>query len=298
MRQVAAYIGVFASISAVFVTSFSFYLIKRFTSRPVYSTQRLKEHEEKRARLINELHAQSLTFQTEDGLNLAGLLLIREHAQRNLLVCHGYRMAKERMIEFALMFPDDNIFLFDYRAHGQSDGYLTTIGYHEQKDVLAALHVLQTHEKTKGMPVYGIGVSMGAVSLLGAAVKTNAFNGIILDSPFTRLDQQARRTFAHKFKAFPRYPFEPIGLFLFEYLLRFSPHEVNAFNWAETLSIPILLIHSRNDNVAAFADAQELFQRFKTKKEFWEVAESGHARIFFECSDAYKDHINNFLNTC
>lgn len=121
----------------------AYYVIKKFTKRPVYSVLRQQEHEKNRELLLKEFKAQPLTFQTIDGITLSGLLLVREQAQRNLLVCHGYRMSKERMSSFATMFPNHNIFLFDYRAHGESQGDYTTIGYNEKKDVLGALSVLK-----------------------------------------------------------------------------------------------------------------------------------------------------------
>ncbi len=275
-------------------TGLSYYMIKRFTGRPVYSARRITEHNVNRARLLQEFNAQPISFKTDDGLNLAGFLLLREGAQRNLLICHGYRMAKERMIGFASLFPNDNILLFDHRAHGQSEGNRTTIGFEEKKDVRAALKVLQNHEHTKGLPICGIGVSMGAVSLLGAATECDAFKGIVLDSPFKRLDEQARRTFVRRFKI-PIIPFEALSRILFEYLMQFSLSEVNSLNWAERLKVPVFLIHSVQDHVASINDTKELYEKIPGKKELWIVNESGHARIFNDCSQEYQQRVETFF---
>jgi uncharacterized protein len=274
-----------------------FYMIKKYTNRPVYSQERLQEHQANRIRLLQEFNAQPIQFKTTDGLNLAGLLIIRSGATRNLLLCHGYRMAKERLMSFVSMFPRDNILLFDYRAHGESEGNCTTIGYHEKKDVLAAWAVLKDHQATKLLPTYGIGLSMGAVSLLAAAIEEkDSFQGIILDSPFTCLEDQARTRFSKRFKI-PFVFVEQLGIRIFEYMMDYSPAQVNALQWAEQLTIPVFVIHSCNDRVASYDGALSLYDKFQTKKEFWKVSDSGHARIYIDCANEYPAKVESFLNS-
>ncbi len=273
-----------------------YYMIKKFTGRPVYSIIRQQEHEKNRALLLHDFHARPLNFSTLDGIRLSGLLLARDGAQRNVLVCHGYRMSKERMFIFASMFPDDNILLFDYRAHGESDGNRTTIGYNEKKDVLAAVNVLKTHEKTKDLPIFAIGISMGAVSLLAAACECEGIKGLVLDSPFLRLDEQAQRTMTKRYKL-PMFPFAILGRFIFEYLMQFSLAEVNSLVWAEQIKIPIFIIHSMKDDTAPSTDAKMIYEKVATSKDLWLVDQSGHARIFNDCSTEYQQRVDKFFNT-
>ena len=161
-----------------------------YTKRPAYAIRKKEEHLAFRDVLFKKFNAQPVSFSTQDGIGIAGLLIIRPEAARNILVCHGYRMAKERMHRFALMFPHDNILLFDYRAHGQSEGGRSSIGYYEKNDVLAALHFLQENTLTAHLPIVGVGVSMGAVTLLSAACQSGICKAIVLDAPFARLDSR------------------------------------------------------------------------------------------------------------
>ena len=52
------------------------YLVKKFTTRPIYSAQRIKEHEHNRVVLLNEFKAKPITLNTEDNVLLSGLLII------------------------------------------------------------------------------------------------------------------------------------------------------------------------------------------------------------------------------
>ncbi len=272
------------------------YIVKKFMTRPVYSAKRLKEHEINRVRLLNEFHAQGVTFRTEDNIALSGLLLIREGARKNVIVCHGYRMAKERMMNFASILSTDNILLFDFRAHGQSEGTSTTLGFDEKKDIAAALSFLQQHEKTKQLPTFGIGVSMGAVSLLAAACEGHALKGLVLDSAFTCLDEQAHRILTTRYNL-PRFPFEPIGKMMFKYRMHFSPEQVNTLVWAQQIKIPVLIVHSKYDDTAPWADAQKVYELIQGQKELWLVDGSGHARVFDDCCDEYQKRLEAFFNS-
>lgn len=287
-------IGAFA-LSSIIVLFLAFHLVKKFTKRPTYSAQRQEEHRKNRELLINNHKAQPITFKTDDGLTLSGFLILRPHAQRNLLLCHGYRMSKERMNTFVDIFSQDNILIFDYRAHGESEGSYTTIGYEEKKDVLAGIKVLQTHECTKNLPMFGIGVSMGAVSLLAAACECPCFKALVLDSPFSRLDEQANRTFVNRYYL-PKFPFAMLGKMVFEYIMQFSMADVDAIAWAELINIPVILIHSKQDKVASYSEACKLYEKIKVKKDFWFVPESSHARIIYDFTQEYGNRVNTFFN--
>lgn len=271
-------------------------MVRRFTARPQYPAHRLKEHAQNYKLLIDTYHAEPVSFPTADGLQLSGLLIVRPHAKRAIILSHGYRMCKERTAPFAHIFPDDTLLLFDHRAHGQSEGLLTSFGYHEKDDVLAAVDFLQHNPQTKGLPLYGVGISMGAVSLLKAAAERNVFNAIILDSPFAQLDRQARSIAVRRYKFLPEKPFRFIARAIFAYLMQFSMHDVDAIAVAHTLKTPVLLIHSQYDDTASPEDARELFDAIASPKMLWVVDASGHARIFKDCLEQYAERVRAFFD--
>jgi uncharacterized protein len=278
-----------------FSIDFSHSVVNKFFGRPVYSSSQLEEQRLNRLCLFNELQAQSVTIKTEDNIILAGLLLIREGAHRNVVICHGYRMAKECMLNIVEMLPADNILLFDFRGHGQSQGSQITLGFDEKKDIAAALAFLQQHEKTKQFPTFGIGVSMGAVSLLGAVSDGYSFKGLVLDSIFMNLEEQAERILAKRYKV-PRFLFKLFGQIIFKYYMPFSMDKVNTLEWIKHIDIPILMIHSAYDTIVSWVSAQKVYEEIGSQKELWIVDASGHARMFSECSDEYCKRLNSFFN--
>ncbi|HEX2977691.1 MAG TPA: alpha/beta hydrolase [Candidatus Babeliales bacterium] len=271
-------------------------MMYRHTSRPGYPERRKEEHALFKDVLLNVFQAEPVSFYTDDAIKISGLMINRPHAKRNILVCHGYRMAKERMHRFALMFPNDNILLFDYRAHGESKGDHSSIGYYEKNDVIAALQFLNNSENTQKLPIIGIGVSMGAVTLLCAAVESNMCDAIILDAPFARLDEQVHRMLTHRYKL-PHFPFSIVGRKFLERLRNFSLTEVDSVVSARQLKIPVLMIHSVNDETVPIENAHRIYQEITAPKDLWVVSGSGHARIFTDKPHEYEQRINGFLNS-
>ena len=288
------------SIGFLMILGFSIvlsnYMLNKFVEPPRYSSKRLGEHESNRNRLLNEFNARQVTLVTDDNITLSGLLILREGAKRNIIICHGYRMAKERLINFASMVHNDNLLFFDFRAHGQSEGTCVTFGFNEKMDVAAAVAFLKQHEKIKDLPIIGIGVSMGAVSLLAAACQNNDFKGLVLDSAFACFDEQMRRVLKNRY-GLPRFPFELIGSVMIKYRMNFWPQQINTLSWVQKIEIPMLIIHSKYDDTASWIDAQKIFQQAKGKKELWLVDTSGHARIFDDCCEEYQQRLTAFFNS-
>lgn len=283
-------------IGLVSVSYISYAVVKKFIFRRVHKQEWLVRNGEFNALLCNEHGGQPINFIAADGMKLAGLIFTRPEAKRNFLMCHGYSRSKERLYNLVKLFPDDNILIFDYRAHGQSQGDFTTIGYYEKDDVIAAFNILQTNEKTKPLPTIGIGVSMGAVSLLGAAAQGLPFKGIVIDSAFKRLDMQLAKMFPEK-TGLPLMPFMNFCQKIFEYFSQCCMEDVDAHAWAEKLTIPVFVIHSNHDRLADVNAAHELYAKISGYKKLWIVDNAHHAGVFKLYPQDYVQQVTHFLNS-
>jgi uncharacterized protein len=283
-------------VALILVSYISYAVVKKFIFRRVHKQEWLIRNGEFNSLLCNEHGGRPVAFAAQDGMQLAGLVFIRPQAKRNFLMCHGYSRSKERLYNLVKLFPDDNILIFDYRAHGESQGDFTTIGYHEKNDVIAAFDLLNSYEKTKSLPTFGIGVSMGAVSLLGAASQGLPFKGIVIDSAFKRLDMQLAKMFPEK-TGLPLMPFMNFCQRIFEYFSQCCMSDVDAHAWAEKLTIPIFIIHSNHDKLADVAAAHELYSKVPGPKKLWIVDNAHHAGIFKLYPQAYVREVGLFLDS-
>lgn len=282
--------------SMIFTFSASIVSLSLFCMRKKESPDQRLRSQLYRDTLIRSYGAEPIVFQSLDNTCLSGFVIKRPHAKRTILVCHGYHMNKERVRQFLDIIPDDNIVLFDFRAHGESEGSIITFGYYEQQDVLAAVHYIQHDSYLSQFPLCGVGVSMGAASLIRAAVhEQSAFKALILDSSFACLHQQLERSFSAK-TGLKKEFFMPIMKMIYESFARFVIHEVRPVSSAHHITIPTLIIHSEHDDFIHVEDAYAIYKELAGYKELWLVPDMKHGNIRKQLQDAYKNRIQTFFS--
>jgi alpha-beta hydrolase superfamily lysophospholipase len=99
-----------------------------------------------------------------------------EWGQKTVILCHGLGANKSNQLVMAqdLVPGGYNVLAFDFRAHGASGGQLTTFGDLERRDVLGAVRWVREHRPAQAKHVFGVGASMGAAALIGAAADPGA----------------------------------------------------------------------------------------------------------------------------
>ena len=280
----------------------SYYAMRKMTfvgERELYGKKLSILAQEIRSELLKRSDISEVTFKTHDNLTLAGLLIKRQHPQANLIVCHGYKSNKELSYGLIDLYPSWNILLFDFRAHGQSEGLITTIGYHEANDVVAASNFLRDYtQKTynKKMPLIILGLSMGGAALLRAAeLEPGLCDALVVDSSYAKLGTTVFKAFSMK-SSLPRYPFLLIAQEMFQYLANCDIHAMNPKDSVKTITKPILFIHSCDDNYISPKNAITLFSNSVNKQsKLWIGPHCRHAWLHSYYSELYKKKTTKFL---
>ncbi len=199
-----------------------------------------------------KIEYQDVTFTTKDGLKLAGWFIPNKTSSKAVIVCHGYPMDKGDvfgMTEF--LARDYNLFYFDFRAMGKSEGRVSTSGWREREDFLAAVRFL----KDKGFVDIGaFGFSMGAAVIFLA--DSPDIKCIVSDSSYARL----RTELGVIFSGFGILR-GPLTLLMKLWSLIFLRVDINSVNPVTIFSrtkTPVLLIHCLTDNVIPAQEALEL----------------------------------------
>jgi pimeloyl-ACP methyl ester carboxylesterase len=148
-----------------------------------------------------------VTFTTVDHITLKGHWLPGNgNKGTTVIMGHGYLMDWREMLSIAhpLRQQGYHVLLFDFRAHGKSGGHLASVGYHESKDVAAAVQFVRQQFPQASGRIFYLGHSMGAASILLApaglhsypetlAELTQHLDGIILDCPYADLLEMIHR---------------------------------------------------------------------------------------------------------
>lgn len=125
---------------------------------------------------------------TVDNIQLSGWL-IDSPGDKAIIMLHGKDQARdldEAFLEKASIFYREgyDVLMFDFRAHGLSEGERYALGAWETRDVAGAVSFLEG----RGYSIIGTyGVSMGAAISLLAAPDLPAIKALMVDSPYADL---------------------------------------------------------------------------------------------------------------
>ncbi len=214
-------------------------------------------------------------FKSPDGLTLNGWYFrARGEGRGTILVCHGNAENLSTHVKLDLWLVDAgyNLFIFDYRGYGKSEGTPTVKGVNQ--DAEAALEtVLNRFPGTKndgGVVIFGksLGGAVAVYTLANSPYKERV-KALILDSGFSSYRLIAREKVAESIIGWPlQYPlswlvnddYSPV-----DYIAKVSP-------------IPVLIIHGYRDEVVPEHHGRILYDAALPPKEFWELKIPGHVR--------------------
>jgi uncharacterized protein len=187
--------------------------------------------------------------------------------RRTVLVCHGLAANKSNQLILARAFPGEglNVLIFDFRAHGESGGQLTTFGDRERRDVLGAVRYLRAERPDEAEKIYGVGASLGAAALIAAAADDStegrAIDAIAVYGTYDHLGRLTRSIGNSYFFPPLRQLLIHVGLPLASVqtgadLSHFAPAELVPRIWPR----PLMVIHGRRDEIVAFDHGHSLYE--------------------------------------
>jgi fermentation-respiration switch protein FrsA (DUF1100 family) len=128
---------------------------------------------------------QNIKLTTADGLELAAWYTPPKNGVL-ILVAHGYDNSRPEDIYLLLAAQGYGVLAWDFRAHGESDGSISTLGYNEQLDVEAALNFALAQNGVEHVGAWG--GSMGAATIILTAAKHPEIEAVVADSAFPTLE--------------------------------------------------------------------------------------------------------------
>lgn len=238
------------------------------------------------------LVCEEVEIQTEDGFRLTAWWMPNGKPERApVVILHGLGASKAHMIDYILLAQEQGnpTLAIDFRGHGGSDPSLTSIGFHESRDALAAMQFVRT--RGAGDPVLW-GTSMGAVTALLVAARDGEAAGVIADAPFDTY----RNTVLHHAKLFyglSEFPLITLAMPMIESRARFRVDEVDCLRAAEQIRAPMLVLAGEEDVRMPPEMVKTIYDRAVGPKEFWVIPGEGHENRGF--GKEFREKIAGFL---
>ncbi len=235
---------------------------------------------------------------TNDGLKLYGEFYDFGKKKTALFLCgrcecalYAYYYAKP-YIESGY-----NVLFIDPRAHGLSDGYLSTVGIKESKDAIAWMKYIKENFKQEKFVIHCVCVG-GSAGLLAATSEDGKelVEKIVVDGLFINFKESYKRHYIDQgHKLFPVY--YQIW-FWFRMYNHVSVKISNPYKLVQELNIPILFIHTKNDKFSVPEKAEELFNVCSSndKQIVW-FSDGTHSHIRNNATEKYDASIKDFLTS-
>lgn len=204
---------------------------------------------------VMRLPWEDVYFKTNDGVMLNGWYFKNPQAQSTILFAHGNAgNMSDRLVKIKFFYDLGlNVFIFDYRGYGKSEGKPSEAGIY--RDAQSAYDYLQSRGDVNMKRVILYGASLGGTVVIDLATRRSAAL-LLVESSITSARDMARIY----------YPFLPSF---------FLSLKMDSATKVRHLTLPKLFIHSPDDQVVPFWIGRKLFQAAGEPKEFLEV-HGGH----------------------
>jgi pimeloyl-ACP methyl ester carboxylesterase len=222
-----------------------------------------------------------VTIRTDDGVRLAGWFAPRPGAPA-LILLHGYPAEKADLLPLATaLAPQFATLLVDQRYFGDSGGRATTLGFRERADLKRVVDFLES----RGAPSVGVfGFSLGGAVALLTAAEDPRIRAIAAYAPFADLKLLGQDLY--RWMWLLRYPFVEAMLLWSRVLLGADITRPTPAGAAARLTVPVLLVHSRQDEQIPFRHAERLREALaanaRAEFEFLERGRHGELPAGFE----------------
>ncbi|MBM9588819.1 alpha/beta fold hydrolase [Leptospira sp. 201903075] len=291
------------SISIIFLTCFmlgaGYYFSSSILSFPITSL------DEDKAKLkitsISEFglpEPESVRFQN-GSLRLRGWYFKNPKKKKcGVVLLHGHTRTRYGILKYAPIFwkRGCSLFAYDARHHGESAGEYGTYGFYEKHDLERAIEFFSEISSVPEEQIGLFGASFGAATALQYAEGRSDYAFVIADSPFMDMRSIVEKRAVDLYSPVVLF-LSPIALSIAEVRADFLVDEVSPKKAAKYISQPVLLIHSKTDEITPVSHSEEIFQNLKTNRKQLFVTDWGaaHCKSIDVRYDEYESMVNSFL---
>ena len=239
---------------------------------------------------------QEVTIRSPHGYDLSGTWLPLTGSRKTIIMLHGLAYTRAGMIKYIPVFRRRgfNVLIYDQRFFGRSGGPNTSYGFYEKDDLKAAFDWVV--EKTGPQGIIGtLGESMGGAIVLqhGAIDPRPAF--IIADSSYADL-REAMALRLHNEYHLPAFPLLNFGAWLINVFGNFNFSQVIPERDVANLQMPILFVHSMEDQEVPPSHGRRLFAaKRRGLRHLYLARDAGHVEAAWCDRAAYDREVGEFL---
>jgi abhydrolase domain-containing protein 17 len=206
---------------------------------------------------------------TPDQIQLSAIYLQNPASSYTILYAHGNAedLGDIELVLQKLQGLDFNVFAYDYRGYGTSQGTPTEGNAYQDIETVYNYLTQQLGVPSQGIIAYGRSVGSGSAVDLASR---KPLAGLVLESAFTSA-----------FRVIVSFPILPFDKF---------PN----LNKIKKVNCPVLVMHGKADETIPFHHGQQLFAATKSAKLSLWVDEAGHNDLMWVAGEQYAKILPKF----
>lgn len=221
------------------------------------------------------LRYESQTVMTQDGEKLDAWFVPGAEEQGVVLFFHGNAGNISHRLDSIALFHQLglSVFIFDYRGYGRSSGRPNELGTYRDADAVWAHLTAGRGYRPQDIVVFGRSLGGAVAAYTAARYRPRA---LILESTFTSVPDLAA-------DLYPLLPVRWISRFRYETITHL-----------QRVDAPVLVVHSRDDEIIPFAHGERLYAAAHSRKcALWITG--GHNDGLVVSQDSYANGLAEFL---
>jgi len=218
---------------------------------------------------------EDIDFRSGDSVRLNGWYVPCVGARHALMFFHGNTRNISYCLDSVSLFHrlGFHVFLFDYRGYGRSEGRPGEQGTY--LDAEAAWQYLVETRRIDAATIVMLGRSLGAAIASWLAVRHQP-QALVIESTFTSLPDVAAEM----------YPYLPARLL--------ARHRYPVARYLPQVHCPLLVVHSREDEITRFHHATALYAVANEPKELFEIS-GRHYDGYSTSGKTYEQGLDRFV---
>ena len=227
------------------------------------------------------LEFEDVFFSTADGVKLHGWYVPAE-SDVTLLWFHGNAGNVGNRLEHMLLshvILRVNIFIFDYRGYGLSEGAASESGtYLDGEAAVSYLRDQRGVDTEEQLVLYGHSLG-GAVAV--EVARRIPSRALIVESTFTSVKDMAKSL----------YPYLPSGV-----VTSLMQSEYDSLSKISGARAPVMVIHGDEDTTVPLAEGKGLYEAARQPKRFHTVEGAAHNDVYAIGGERYFEAIRRFID--
>ncbi|MFW6015757.1 MAG: alpha/beta hydrolase, partial [bacterium] len=191
-----------------------------------------------------------------------------------------------------------NVIAYDQRSSGENEALYNTFGYLESNDLrdyVSYLRDIVSDDKKIG--VWGQSFGGATVGIYCGSDHANQnIDFAILNSSISNMSYMISRKLEEMDMGIPVNYMMFLGDVFTKINLGFSYEDANVCNHIENTSVPVLVIHSKADEVTPYFMGENIYNSVKhDNKGMFSVEDSEHVKISIDHPEEYERNIIKFI---